>query len=225
MKYVLFPIILISLIYFLRNSSIKNKGENFVAKLETLGYFKYAENQHIEYLKKEKAKDFEKYMELLPCKQFEKTTIPIDYRYYSCDGEEVYEAQGVTNLIKTLQPTFDKINFKCEITNHFEEWDTENNWLNHQITINGTTYVLFKNSKELGWGEAPLRISQALNNEFEKQGIQEKIYLISGGNDGWLIFLTPELHQYIVSVCKKTNSLPYELSEWAKMMKIQPMQF
>ena len=67
------------------------------------------------------------------------------------------------------------------INNHFEEWDDKNEWLNHNITINDNDYVIFKNFKGYGWGEAVQRLAEILNIEFEKQNIKERVYLINGG--------------------------------------------
>jgi hypothetical protein len=43
---------------------------------------------------------------------------------------------GIIALLKDLKLVFDKMNFKCNIINHFEEWDEKNKWLNHKIAIN-----------------------------------------------------------------------------------------
>ncbi|WP_151830009.1 hypothetical protein, partial [Acinetobacter ursingii] len=76
-------------------------------------------------------------------------------------------------------PAFSKMNFYCNVKNNFEVWDEKNEWLNHRITINEVEYIIFYNFKGYGWGEAPYKIAQILNNELEKQNIDERCYLIN----------------------------------------------
>jgi len=199
----------------------REEAEQFVKRLEEIGYFKYADLSDIADLKQNMIANYDTDNELTTIWNDE-TGIPKDYRYYYCDGEDVYETGGIIELLNKLKPTFNKLNFKCDITNHFEEWDDKNEWLNHRITINGTEYIIFKNFTEMGWGEAPKRIAEIINIELSKQGIDEKIYLASGGNDGRLIFLTDELYKYIYSVYKSHLWKPLELNEWAKVMIVNP---
>lgn len=201
----------------------KTEAENFVQKLEQLGFFKYADTADLDSLKQNMIRYFDPENEITTIWN-DSTGVPKDYRYYTCDGEEVYEQGGVINLLKFLKPTFDKLHFKCEITNHFEEWDTKKKWLNHRFSMNGTPYTIFKNFKEIGWGEAPKRIAEILNIELKKQGIEEQIYLVSGGNDGRLIFLSNEQYQYIYTAYKNPSWKPLELNEWAQVMGVKPMK-
>lgn len=199
----------------------REEAERFVAHLDELGYFKYADSSDIDNLKKDMIDNYNIDAELTTI--WDDAAIPKDFRYYSCDGEEVFEEGGITNLLKDFKHTFDKINFKCDVTAHFEEWDNENKWLNHRITINGTEYVIFKNFVGNGWGEAPERIAEILNIELSKQKKDEKIYLASGSNDGRLVFLTDELYKYIYSIYRNPYWKPLELDEWAKVMNVKPI--
>ena len=70
-----------------------------------------------------------------------------------------------------------------------------------------------------------MRIANAVNKELEKKWINEKIYLISGGNDGKLVFLTEEQHKYIYAFFKDSKEKPLELNEWGKVMKTEPLNF
>ena len=115
--------------------------------------------------------------------------------------------------------------FKCDISNHFEEWDEKNKWLNHKITINGTEYTIFRNFSDYGWGEAPFRIAQILNIELQKQKIDEQIYLVNGGNDGRLAILSNTQYQLIYKIYKDNNWKPLEINEWAKVSKIDIKKF
>ena len=198
----------------------KRDANDFVKKIEELGYFKYAAKKDIAILKADMVNYYDPNNEITTIWD-DATGLPKDYRYYTCDGESVFELGGVSTLLKELKPTFNKIGFKCIVTNDIESWDEKNNWLNHSIMINGNSYTLFKNFKDTGWGEAPMRLAEILNKELEKQGIAEKIYLANGGNDGRLIFLTDDLYKYIYSIYKNPNWKPLELHEWATVMNVK----
>jgi len=217
----------------LKSEPIKNKSESkinskitgmeFVETIDSLGYFKYADRENIEKLKTSHLKSFD------PEGSWggiwdDETNLPLDFRYYFCDGEYVFEQDGFTGMLEEMDSTFKKIGFKISIENHFEEWDSENDWLNHRIKINGTDYVIFKDFKGYGWGEAVQRLAEILNAEFEKQNIDEKIYLISGGNDGSLIFLNNSLYQYFYKTFTDPQWKPLEVKEWAKVMGVKEMK-
>ena len=192
----------------------KDEAEKFVTQLEELGYFKYADKSDLESLKTNFVNEFDPTAELTSIWD-DNTQLPKDFRYYFCDGEEVYEEGGILGLLKDLQPVFNKMNFNCDITHHIEEWDDKNKWLNHKITINGTEYTILKNFKGYGWGEAPFRIVQILNKELEKQNIDEQIYLVNGGNDGRLALLSKGQYKLIYKTYKDKNWKPLDIYEWA----------
>ncbi len=202
----------------------KYEAEKFVNQLDKLGYFKYTDNSDIDSLKTTFIKEYDLDYGLTTIWD-DKTNLPKDFRYYFCDGEDVFEEDGIIDLLKDLKPVFDKMNFKCEITDHIEEWNEKNKWLNHKITINGTEYIIFKNFKGYGWGEAPFRIAQILNTELQKQNIVEQIYLVNGGNDGKLALLTKAQYQFIYKSIKNENWKPLEINEWAKVSKLDIKKF
>jgi hypothetical protein len=196
------------------------EAEKFVKRLDELGYFKYTDQKDLDTLKSTFIKEFDPQGEL-SCTWDETTFLPIDFRYYLCDGETVYEQGGIIELLKELKPVFDKMNFKCEVTKHVEVWDENTKDLNHSIAINGTEYKIFKNFKEYGWGEAPFRIAEILNIELRKQNKDEQIYLVNGGNDGRLSLLTEEQYKYIYNVYTDKKWKPLEINEWAKEFEVK----
>lgn len=202
----------------------QDEAEKFVKQLDELGYFKYADSSDFDSLKATFVKEFDPTAELTSIWD-DNTNLPKDYRYYFCDGETIYEQGGIIELLKELNTVFNKMNFKCDITNHFEEWDEKNEWLNHKITINGTEYIIFKNFKDYGWGEAPFRIAQILNKELTKQNIDEQIYLVNGGNDGRLALLSKEQYELIYKTYKDNNWKPLEIHEWAKHFGLEIKKF
>jgi len=197
----------------------KVSAHDFVDHLEQLGYFKYTNKEGVGFLKSEIIKYYDPDSELISIWN-DTTNTPWDCRNYLCDGEAVFELGGIKALLDELSLAFDKFGFKCVVTNHMETWDAARHELNHSITLNDTNYILFENFKETGWGEAVLKIAQALNKELAKQSIDERIYLASGGNDGRLIFLTNDLYEYIYKVYRNRKLKPLDIHEWAVEMEV-----
>ncbi|WP_151825509.1 hypothetical protein [Acinetobacter ursingii] len=193
----------------------KTYAEKFVNDLEALNYFKYTSQLDYLNVKKYFIENFDPQGEL--CTQWdEKKGFSKDYRYYLCAGENIFEQGGIPELLKELMPAFSKMNFYCNVKNNFEVWDEKNEWLNHRITINEVEYIIFYNFKGYGWGEAPYKIAQILNNELEKQNIDERCYLINGGNDGRLALLTHDQYQLIYKTYTDKKWKPLQINEWAK---------
>lgn len=192
----------------------------FVEQLETLGYYKYADTSDIEELKKDMIDSISQYGVLSTV--YNDDLLPKDYRYYMCDGENVYEQGGFTEILSELQRTFDKIGLRIEISNHHEVCDENTAGLDHWITINGKEYIIFKNFKEYGWGEAVFKLAEILNEQLELQNKSERIFLINGGNDGALVFLTEEQNKLIASFLKDDQWRPLDIQTWCKVMQVDP---
>lgn len=202
----------------------KYEAKIFVQQLDELGYFKYADEADIDSLKSTMINEFNPKGHFTSIWYDDSNTLN-DFRYYGCDGEQIFEQDGIISLIKDLEPVFDKMNFKCVVTNHVEEWDYKYDWLNHKITINGTEYIIFRNFKGYGWVEAPFRIAQILNTELQKQNIDEQIYLIYGGNDGSCALLSYAQYQLIYKIFKNSRWRPLEIYEWAKESRLDVKKF
>ncbi len=200
----------------------KISASEFIKKIDSLGFFKYTDDEEIEALKKSHLVSFNRAGSWGTIWD-DDTNLSLDFRYYFCDGEYVFEIGGFVGMLEELKPTFEKIGFKFTIDNHFEEYNLETNSINHNITINGTDYIIFKNYKGYGWGEAVQRFAEIVNTELDKQGIKENIYLINGGNDGALIFLDDELYNYFYEVFTDPYWKPLEVSEWVKVMELEQM--
>jgi hypothetical protein len=194
------------------------EAKEFVKHLEEIGYFKYADAKDLDSLRQNMVKEYDPTSELVSIWD-ENLSTPKDYRYYFCDNETLFEEGGLTEMLKDMQPTFDKIGLQFKITNHFEIWDDSNKWLNHTITINGNKYTIFKNFTEMGWGEAAQRLAEILNKELEKQDKEDRAFLVSGGNDGRIIFITENQFTYIDSVYKNKYWKPLRVKDWCQVMQ------
>jgi hypothetical protein len=201
----------------------REEAEKFVNNLEKLGYFKYAEPTDVAALKENMIKEYDPNNELVSIWD-ENSPTPKDFRYYFCDNETLFEEGGFTDMLKDLQPTFDKLELKINVTDHYEVWDTANSWLDHTITINGTKYTIFKHFTEMSWSEAVQRFIEILNDQLSKQNKEDRVYLVSGGNDGRIIFLSDEQFKFIDNAYKNNNSKPLRLNDWIKAMDGRYMQ-
>jgi len=193
----------------------KVEAEQFVKQLDELGYFKYADSSDIDNLKKNMLDNH--YPNNYLINIWNNTRIPKDFRfYYPFFVYNGYSKDRITELLNGLKPTFEKLNFKCDVTNHFEKW-YDYGRLNHRITINGTEYVIC--DYPIGMlhdMQISKRIIQILNAELAKQGKDEKIYLLLEDEEyGKLIFLTDELYKYILY--RNPEWKLFELREWAKV--------
>jgi hypothetical protein len=192
----------------------------FVDKLDDMGYFKYADSVNIDTLKQDMIMFYnpESYLTTI---WDDSTYIPLDYRLYFCDNEYVSEGGGIVGMIEEMKPTFERMGAKMTIDYNISEYDMENNWLNHKISINGNEYELFKNFTGTGWGHAVKKLAWVVNKELTAQGIKDRVYLINGGNDGMLVFLTPQQYLYIYSNYSNPYWKPLQVYEWARVMEVE----
>ena len=198
-------------------------GKEFVTNLEKFGYFKYANPKDLDSLKANMINLYDPTNELVTIWDDE-TGTPKEYRLYTCDSEALFEAGGFMQMLSNLQPTFNKIGLKINVSNHVEEWDTKNNWLNHSVTINGTHYTIFKKFTGTGWGEAVQTFADILNNELRLQNKEDRIYLIHGGNDGRIIFLSNAQFEYIDSIYTNKEWKPLLVADWCREMSVKPQK-
>lgn len=208
-----------TLFIFLKNVEWRKKKTNpkqFIEALEQKGYFKYVTQDNIDKIKLEMANDFHP-KATVPMAWDEEANTSIDLRSHFCDGEDVFEQEGITNMLNDLKPHFKAFGLKIDITQHYEEWDDKKG-LNHTITINNTNHIIFENyDEDGGWGLAPKRLAEILNYEFEKQGVEERVYLSMGGNEGLIHFFTDEQYKIIDANLTNKNEKPLSIDKWSKL--------
>jgi hypothetical protein len=195
------------------------EAEGIVNQLTDLGYYKYADLQDIDSLKQDLINSLSQYG-VLSTICFDTPIIPKDYRYYYFDGETIFEQGGFDDALTEMQIFFKKIELKLEITNHIEEADTMTDGLNHEITLNGKRYIIFKDFRGYGWGEAAQKFAEMINDQLQIQGKDERLYLINGGNDGSAVFLTNQQFMLIDKALKDDQWKPLKVEQWCKLNKI-----
>lgn len=200
----------------------RQETENLVKQLVDLGYYKYADPNDIDSLKEELTSSIAPYG-ILSTLYFDKPLTPKDYRYYIFDGETVFEQGGFDDALKDMKGFFDKIGLTLEITNHIEEVDTLTKGLNHELTVNGKRYIIFKDFKDYGWGEAPQKFTEMINDQLLIQNKDERLYLINGGNDGAAVFLTDKQFDIFDNLFTDDQWKPLKVDKWCKVFKVEPM--
>lgn len=193
---------------------ISQQEQEIIRQLESLEYFKYAPEADHHQLKTEIASSLaeRKYFPFVIAERppFAKK----DPRHFILDNEALYETGGFTAALKEMQSLFDKMNIRMEITDHIEEWDAGNKWLDHRITINGKKYIIFNRQKDQAWLEAAQRFADMVNDQLALQQSEERFYLLNDGHDGRGIFLTEPLLDLLDGLIEGEHEKPLKMEEW-----------
>ncbi|NIG54279.1 hypothetical protein [Chitinophaga sp. Cy-1792] len=204
------------------SADTSERAAAIATQLEDLGYFKYAAAGNLQQLKSEIGKELVDKHFLSFVTMEESPYTPLDPRHFSLDGEDLFEQGGITNALKEMQPLFKQMNISMEITAHVEECDSSNQGLNHEITINGKAYTIFHEFVEgYGWDQAGQRFADMINDQLQLQGSDERIYLISGGNDGRAVFLTEQQFNLLDSLITDLYEKPLKVADWCALMKVE----
>ncbi|TFF40628.1 hypothetical protein E2R66_00130 [Mucilaginibacter psychrotolerans] len=183
-------------------------GKELVYNLEKAGYFKYTDNDKLAFVQDSIIKHFETDKVFITEFNSKPPFKSYDLRFYDCgDGEELYEEGGVIDLLKEMQPFFDKNRVKL----HY----SDDNYINdfHSIKINGRTYVMAKGSL-LMWGETMAQFVEMVNFELQDQHSSERLYLMTNENE-YMMFLTQEQYD-ILTANLAFDKRPQTVNEWVK---------
>ncbi len=228
LQYIILAVIIAS-VFFLKSLFSKEK-ENisdkekvdpkyFVDELERLDYFKYTDENLIDSLKQhflELAQDGTDFY----TEYDEETGLSWDYREYLCDGETLYESGGFDSMLFDLKPAFEKMGLKMNSMKCQEIYGI-NGEISYSIVINDKKYIIFDKFTGLGWGEAPVKLVEILNDQLQIQNKSERAYLISGANDGRMIFLTEAQFDLIDKTFSNDQWKPLPIDRWCKEMKVE----
>jgi hypothetical protein len=198
----------------------RQEVEKVVRQLVELGYYKYADPNDIESLKEDLTSSIAQYG-ILSTIYFEEPITPKDYRYYMFDGEAVFEQGGFYDAIKDMKGLFDKIGLKLEIINQIEDENTLTKGINHELTVNGKRYIVFQNFKGVGWGEAAYKFAEMINDQLQIQNKDERLYLLSAGNEGEAIFLTDKQFELMDKLFTEDKLKPLKPDKWLKVFEIE----
>ena len=213
-------LVMVGLVSFTSKKTQKS-GAEVIERLNELGYFKYADSDKIADLKNDLIHSFESH-KVLSTMTDSKTLLPYDYRLYFCDGEALFEIGGLEEYLVHAKHGFEKRGLKLHWSNEISK-QNGNDW-NHRIIVNGKEYIAFEGTMERMniWGTAQLNFYRLLNDQLAKQGSNEKVYPISGGEEGQFVFLTEDLYDYISTTFYQGKDfrkweIPYPVEKWKEV--------
>jgi hypothetical protein len=196
----------------------QSSGKEVADKLESLGYFKYADPGEVEYLKNEISNAYEAYGMLSTTYTIENGThYPDDYRLYSLDNESLFAKGAFERFFKEIDPTLQKLNVPIRVEEE-EESFSEARGLNHSITVNGSRYVIFKNFRYYSRGSAVAtkRCIEIINDVLSHYDTDERVYPVGRGHYGQMIFLTAQQFNYVSTVYPDTQRKPLKMKQWSR---------
>jgi hypothetical protein len=186
-------------------------GQMVVDSLEIMGYFKMADPDKIDTLKKEIRESFDQYKVLTTVEAEKPPFNPYCRRYYICDGEDLFEIDGLVYYLNVLKPTFEKLGIPLNWSHeYFSDDATE-----HTIVLNNKKYFAFKGDPNslLIWGLATKNFVEMLNDQLKLHNSDERVYPIMAGNDGRIVFLTRQQYDFIFQYYDEKEK-PKEVNLW-----------
>ena len=193
-------------------------GKEVAAQLESMGYFKYALPAEVEPLKNEISNAYDEYGMLSSIYLFKSGKhYPKDFRLYSLDNEVLFQQNGYSKFLTELQPTFKKLKIPVTVDDEKESF-SESKGYTHTITINGIKYPILKNFRDYSRGSVvPIKkFIETVNQVLKLPNSEERVYPISKGSDGQLVFLTQKQFRYISAVYPNNENRPLKVKEWAR---------
>jgi hypothetical protein len=169
-------------------------GAAVVEALAERGYFRYARPQDLSALKQELAASYDR-GRVLSTLEIDSTGTPACYRLYPCDAEDLFETGGLGDQLRLLQPTFAKLGVPLAWTSEYFAPDGSE----HTIVLNGVSYTAFRGAPDTpdAWGQATHNFVTMLNDQLALHHAPARVYPMLGGNEGYIIFLTDPLYQFI----------------------------
>ncbi|HEU4472428.1 MAG TPA: hypothetical protein VFR58_15150 [Flavisolibacter sp.] len=190
-----------------------------VSRLQQMDYYSYAASSDIPKLSADLTHSLSMFG-VLSSIENEQTGIPLDFRYYSLDGEALCERGGFREKLSQMQPFFKKAGLQFALSNYRELRSAGR--MDLSFCINDREYKVFQgyDGKD-GWSIAALRLAEIINCELTLQDKEERMYLINSGNDGAAVFLTPQQYGLINAELKDELWKPLKPGEWRRLNKVQ----
>lgn len=200
----------------LKYEQLKVQGREFVEALEKLGYFKYTSPSDISIVKEEIIEYYDPEFTFTTYWKDEEGEISMDYRAIYVDCEKLLEQKGVPDLLKELHPAFQKTGLQFSVEDHHLYHDKINGIINESLTVNGIKHYIFNNDKG-GFPtiDAPAKIADIINQEMEKQQLEERIYLVSSGTYILYLFITPKQQLIFDKAYTEADEIPRLPKDWA----------
>jgi hypothetical protein len=180
----------------------KTKLTKLLDRLEVLGFYKYADHQHMAQLKAEaRASGF----------LFDGDSVR---RIYHADSEDLAEGYA-WELLEQLIPFLQELGVQISSLSHVFDNDVD-----YTMTVNDVRYLLLSVQEEQQLDMAELwrlgteRTFIIINTLLEQAGSDERVFQLYGGNDCHAVFLTPPMYHVIrTSGLFSPTELPIAIGE------------
>jgi hypothetical protein len=188
-------------------------GAEVVETLDTLGYFKYANPDQLERLKKEIGESYDQHKTLSTINSEEAPFEPYCYRLYFCDGEILFDRGGISEYLADAELTFLKMGIPLDWSDEYFSRD----YSEHTVVVNGKKYFVFRGDRHdpKAWDRATRYFVELLNDQLKIHRVDERVYPILGKSEGRLVFLTRPQYEFI-SRYFDNREKPKSLSLWWK---------
>ena len=175
-------------------------AEAIVDRLVDMGFLKFVPDDQKAEVRQQLVKTaVEGYLDT----EWDEDCVAADLRGYPADNENLAEGDvGVTILL--MKPVLEQEGVKLDsVEDEFGGSDAESEDEGYQVIINGEPHVIYDSEAVAStdiWSLALKRLLEIVNGLLEDAGSGERLYGMYGGNDGRVILLTPEMHDYIESM-------------------------
>ncbi|HEV3326027.1 MAG TPA: hypothetical protein VG052_10490 [Puia sp.] len=188
-------------------------GQMVVEALENLDYFKYTDPTQLDLLKKEIGEAYDQHKVLSTINSLKSPFEPYCRRLYFCDGEILFESGGIVEYLTDVTSTFEKLGIPLVWSDEYFRMDAKE----HTIVVNGKKYIAFKGIPRdtSAWDRATKNFVELLNDQLLLHHSDERVYPISGRNDGRIVFLTRPQYDFIYRHFDKKER-PMKLALWRK---------
>jgi len=189
-------------------------GQMVVDALESLDYFKYTDPGQLDLLKKEIVETYDQHKVLATINSLKPPFEPWCRRLYFCDGEILFEMDGIVEYLTDVTSTFEKLGIPLAWSDEYFSRDAKE----HTIVVNGKKYIAFKGDPRdtATWNGATKNFVELLNDQLLLHHSDERVYPILGGNDGRIVFLTQPQYDFIYRHFDKRER-PKQLALWWKV--------
>jgi hypothetical protein len=175
------------------DKSRPRRWEEFLAKLEGLGFYHYVQPGDVASAKMDAESTGYLYHET--------------QRAYHADAEDLAEG-GFLSFLESIKPFLTRQGITdLTVTQDFTDEG-------YSVRVNGEEYIIYS-GQELSdsdiWELSVQRGFAIVNDLLRQAGSEERLYALYGGNDTQAIFLTPDMYALILeSPLTETSEKPYQ---------------
>lgn len=125
--------------------------------------------------------------------EWDENCVSRDRRSYPADNEDLAEG-SLGEVVLLMKDVLQKEGVKLRSVEDDFQDDS------YDVVVNGERHLIYDADmleNSLIWGVAIKRLLEIVNGLLEHAGSKERLYGISGGNDGRAIFLTDEMYRFL----------------------------